>query len=323
MTNPENKPLVGYQELDQGWQVPAPEEQTAGDVSAVPFDFRHSNRLPNSQLALIRALHESYVRILTSSLSLYLQSYVSGSIVNIEQSSYGDFSDRLESPTCIIFMSMHPYEGYGTMEVNHSLLAPVLDKALGGNDKIHTELDREITEIEKGMLEGFFQIISHDLTQAWKTVAPISFAFHTVETDPHLSKRIARTEAIVVIGIELRLGEKVGVANLVIPSITLKRLRHNLDPDATTRRSGSSATEAAIKQKLSDGLKVDVACGLVGSSIRLRDLLSLKPGDLIDLGVACDHRGTVLVNGAAKFNGEVVTDGSKQSIVLDSIELPD
>lgn len=295
------------------------EEHVPADVVPVPFDFRHSNRLPNSQLSLIRVLHESFIRILSSSLSLYLRSFVSGNVVSVEQLSYGDFSEGMQSPTCIMYLSMLPYEGYATVEVNHALIAPILDYVLGGNGKINTELDREITEIEKSMLDGFFRIIPRELSEAWKSVVSITFAFDSLETEPQLSNRIARSEAVVAIAMELRIGDKVGTVNLAIPSITLKMLRHKFDQQSTTRKTGSSETEAVIKQGLSDGLNVDIDCAVAGSGIRLKDLLNLQTGHLLNLGIPCDNRATLLVNGVAKFKGEIIAlEAHKQALVIDS-----
>ena len=293
--------------------------ETGGSDSAVtPFDFRHSNRLPKSQLSLIHVLHDSFCRLLTQSLSLTLRSFVSGNVITVEQFAFGEFSARMQSPTCIVYLSMLPYEGYAAVEVNHSLVAPILDHVLGGNGKIDSELDRELTDIEKGMLEGFFRIIPHDLSEAWKPIASIGFAFDCVETEPLLSNRISRNEAVVVIAMELRIGDKTGKVNLAIPSITLKMLRHRFDQQSTTKRTVSPETEAAIKQKIATGMRMDVDCALVGSRIRLSDLLNLNVGDLVDLGVEFDRRGSLLVNGIPKFRGEVVVEGSKQALVIES-----
>ena len=77
---------------------------------------------------------------------------------------------------------------------------------------------------------------------------------------------------------ELRIGDKAGMVKLAIPSITLKMLRHKFDPQSTIRRSVSPEMETAIKQVVTDGLKLDVDCALVGSRVRLSDLLHLKTG---------------------------------------------
>ncbi len=292
--------------------------EPAGSDAVTPFDFRHSNRLPNSQLTLLHVLHDSFVRLLTQSLSLTLRSFVSGNAMSVEQFTYGEFSAQMQSPTCIVYLSMLPYEGFAAVEINHSLISPILDHVLGGNGKIDSELDRELTDIEKGMLEGFFRIIPHDLTEAWRPIASIGFAYDCVETEPLLSNRISRNEAVVVIAMELRIGDKVGKVNLAIPSITLKMLRHKFDQQSTTKRTVSPEIEAAIKQKVAEELTVDLDCAVVGSRIRLSDLLNLKAGDMVDLGIEFDRKGSLLVNGVPKFRGEVIVEGSKQALVIES-----
>jgi flagellar motor switch protein FliM len=318
MTNLDDNPSKASADgADEEFRASGKNEVVGADT-VVPFDFRHSNRLPNSQLSLIHVLHESFIRTLTSSLSLTLRSFVSGSVLSVDQFSYGEFSARMQPPTCIVYLSMLPYEGYAAVEMNHGLVAPILDYVLGGNGKIDSELDRELTDIEKGMLEGFFRIIPHDLTEAWRPIASIGFAFDCVETEPLLSNRIARNEAVVVIAMELRIGDKVGKVNLAIPSITLKMLRHKFDQQSTMKRSVSPETESAIKQKVCNALKVDVDCALVGARIRLSDLLNLKSGDLVDLGMEFDGRASMLINGVAKFRGEVIVEGSRQSLVIEA-----
>lgn len=320
MTNPDDnlrkgpppaEPDENAQSIDRG-------EPGASDNAVLPFDFRHSNRLPNSQLSILHVLHDSFARLLTQSLSLTLRSFVTGNVVSVDQFTYGEFSTHMQSPTCIVFLSMLPYEGHAAVEINHALIAPILDHVLGGNGKIDSELDRELTDIEKGMLEGFFRIVPHDLTEAWRPIASIGFAFDSVETEPLLSNRISRNEAVVVIAMELRIGDKTGKVNLAIPSITLKMLRHKFDQQSTTKRTVSPEIETAIKQKLAEGLQLDVDCALVGSRIRLSDLLNLKVGDLVDLGIEFDGRGSLLVNGVPKFHGEVIAEGSRQALVIES-----
>src|SRR5581483_9909958 len=259
MTNQDDstRKMAGAPENEEDVQGHDRAELTSPD-GPTPFDFRHSNRLPNSQLSLLHVLHDSFVRLLTQSLSLTLRSFVSGNTISVEQFTYGVFSAQMQSPTCIVYLSMMPYEGYAAVEINHSLIAPILDHVLGGNGKIDSELDRELTDIEKGMLEGFFRIIPHDLTEAWRPIASIGFAYDCVETEPLLSNRISRNEAVVVIAMDLRIGDKVGKVNLAIPSITLKMLRHKFEQQSTTKRTVSPEIEAAIKQKLSEELVVDV-----------------------------------------------------------------
>lgn len=294
----------------------------AGDGSAqsaaVPFDFRRSGQISQSQIQALQFLHEEFVRNLSSSLSLYLRSDVSGQLMSVGQSSFGKLAESLPSPTCILHFTTQPHEGNILLEVNQSLVAPILDCVLGGDGKVDGDPAREITDIEKHMLEEFFHLLGRQLKEAWKPLASVSFAFNGVETYPALSRRMGRDEAIVAVALELRIGEKAGVVNLAIPAIALKLLGSKSDPQATAPKPGSGETAEAIKERLFAGLKLDVECALVGSNIRLRDLLNLKVGDLIDLGIPCDGTAAILVNGVPKFNGEVTVADSRQAVVIQS-----
>jgi len=291
------------------------------ETSVQLLDFRSGERLPQSQLKAVHTLHESFVRNLTSSLSIYLRSEVTGRLINVQPLTFGDFEDSLPVPTCSFRLRVNPYESYALVEMNQSLVAPVLDCVLGGTGKLKVNLDRAISDIEENMLEGLFGMVAHELTQAWKPFAPISFVLDTPIASSLLSGRTARGEAAIAVAIELALGDSTGRVNLAIPSSPLKLhfLGHERQP--SPQRFESRETRLSIAQRVFEGLLVDVEFGLLGSTIRLRDFLGLRAGGVIDLGIACDGTASVLINGTPKFRGEVVHDGHKLEVAIKN-ELP-
>ncbi len=89
-------------------------------------------------------------------------------LVSVEQLSYAEFLDGLPSPTCIVSLGLSPYDGNGVLELNPSLVFPILEMLLGGTGKGSGNIQRDITEIEQKPLDGVFRIILHDLREAWK-----------------------------------------------------------------------------------------------------------------------------------------------------------
>jgi flagellar motor switch protein FliM len=314
-----SKRTLSQQEIDEYFQSSG-KEQGASAPKSVPFDFRRLDRIAKSQLSVIHFLHESFVRTLASSLSLYLRSYVSGNLISVEQMSFADFVDSFSTPTCTVYLTMQPYDGHSLVEINHSLLAPILDHVLGGNGKIKTELNREITDVEETMLEEFFRIIAHDLVDAWKVLVPIQFAVDSLERKPVLSNRIARNEAVVAIAMELRVGESAGMISLAIPSITLKTLHLASDAQRPIAKSGTRDQECAMALGLGDKLQFDLDLALVGATISLGDLSELAVGSVLDLGLKYDGNASVLVNGIPKFTGELLTEDSRRGCVINSCD---
>src|SRR5436305_1595040 len=211
---------LSQEEIDAVFQnMQGRQTELAGAKRAAPFDFRRPDRIAKSQLRAIHQLHDSFVRNLVSSLSAYLRSYVIVNLVSVEQLSYGEFLECLPSPTCIVSLGLKPHDGSAVLELNSSLVFPILETLLGGNGKASATLHREITEIEQHLLEGLFKIILRDLKEAWRAVTVIDFSIESLETEPQFLQILAPSEAVVAIAIEIRLGESIGMMNIAVPSI--------------------------------------------------------------------------------------------------------
>ena len=215
------------------------------EAPAVKFDFRRPDRIPKSQVRAIHLLHDTFVRNLVSSLSAYLRSYLTVNLVSVEQLSYAEFLDGLPSPTCIVSLGLSPYDGNGVLELNPCLVFPILEMLLGGNGKSSTTIQRDITEIEQRLLDGLFRIILQDLREAWKAVTNVDFTIETMETEPQLLHLLAPNEAVVSIGIEVRIGETVGMMNIAMPSIVIKMMRQKFDQQWSVRKTHASESGAA------------------------------------------------------------------------------
>jgi flagellar motor switch protein FliM len=290
----------------------------SAEADAAPFDFRRLDRIPKSQVSSIHFLHETFVRNLSSSLTVYLRSFVSGSLISVEQLPYTDFAEALAMPTCLVYLRMDPYDGHALVEVSPSLIASILDLVLGGNGKVAAELSREITEVEKNLLEGFFQIITRDLRETWNPVVAVAFETSSIETSVQLSGRFVPTEAVVAVAMEMRIGESTGMVNLAIPSLTLKTMGQKFEQQWASHKSENPAAELAIKRKLARSLQVTVECQHSGASITLNDLMNLSVGDIFTLRPGLDETVDVLVNGKPKFKGFLgVSAKNSRTVVLE------
>src|SRR5580693_10782856 len=144
---------LSQQEIDAVFQnTQGRQADRSGSKRAVLFDFRRPDRIAKSQLRAIHQLHDNFVRNLVSSLSAYLRAYLIVNLVSVEQLSYAEFLECLPSPTCIIALGLRPYDGNAVLEMNSSLIFPILEILLGGNGKTLINLQREITEIEQSLL---------------------------------------------------------------------------------------------------------------------------------------------------------------------------
>ena len=237
---------LSQQEIDAVFQsTQGRHTEKAGAKRAALFDFRRPDRIAKSQLRAIHQLHDNFVRNLVSSLSAYLRSYLIVNLVSVEQLClFGVSRDTMPSPTCIASLSLKPYDGNAVLELNSSLIFPILEILLGGDGKLQFSAQREITEIEQVLLDGLFRLILRDLREAWKFVTQIDFAIDTVETEPQFLQILAPTEAVVAVAIEIRIGDSIGMMNIAMPSIIIKMMRQKFDQQWSLRKSASTESRS-------------------------------------------------------------------------------
>jgi len=292
------------------------------ETPAVKFDFRRPDRIPKSQVRAIHLLHDTFVRNLVSSLSAYLRSYLTVNLVSVEQLSYAEFLDGLPSPTCMVSLGLSPYDGNAVLELNPTMVFPILEMLLGGTGKTSASIQRDVTEIEQKLLDGLFRIILHDLREAWKGVTTVEFTIESMETEPQLMHMLAPNEAVVAIGVELRIGETVGMMNIAMPSIVIKMMRHKFDQQWSVRKTRASEAEQMRMLRVLRDASLTLEAVLEGPTLTVRDLLELSEGHLLTLDYPAGRSVEMLVNGAHRFTAQVVSTGKKRACLVERARPP-
>lgn len=305
------------QEIDAVFRSAEGKPEDPAAVKAMPFDFRRPDRIAKSQLRAIHLLHENFVRNLASSLSAYLRSYLTVNLISVEQLSYGEFIEGLPSPTCLVSTGLKPYDGNALIELNPSVVFPILEIILGGKGKSSPNVKREVTDIEQTLLDGLFRIIFNDLRESWKGVTAIDFRAEAVATEPQMLQILAPNEAVVAVAIEIRLGENSGTLNFAIPSINIKMIGQKFDQQWSLRKAESSAEEQARMLRLVRTASMKVQTLLNGPRLLVEDLLSLEEGDVLSFDYSLVRPLTSIVNGVPKFTGRVVNHGNKKAFLIE------
>ncbi len=316
--------LLSQEEIDsvfRNLQGGRPKDDPA--LRAQPYDFRRPDRIAKDQLRAIHLLHDNFARSLASSLSAYLRAYVMVNLISVEQLSFLEFSQCLPAPTCIVSLGLKPFDGNAILELNPQMVYPILEMLLGGNGKTPYKTNREITEIEQSILDGVFRIILHDLKEAWSPISSINFSIESHETEPQLLQILAPNEAVVAVGMEIRIGEVAGMMNLGIPSIIIKMLRQKFDQQWSVRKSESTEEERGRILRLIKPSWLKLDARLVGPTLSVDQMLKLQPGDTLLFDHPLGREFDLIINGDHKFHGRVASNGRKRVFEIQTVHSDD
>lgn len=309
--------VLTQEEIDNVFKKMSGNPASARDqVQAMPYDFRRPDRIPKDQLREIHLLHENFCRNLAGSLSAYLRAYVTVNLISVLQLSYSEFLQCFPSPTSISILSLRPFEGKGILELNPSLVFPIIEILMGGQGKPSSTPKREITEIEQSILEGALRLILKDLREAWTNIANFDLVMEKIETEPQLVQTLSPNEAVVAVGVEVKLGECMGMMNFGVPAIIIKMLRQRFDQRWNQRRVAPSEEERARVFELAQPVNMETDATLDGSAISLRSLIHMRVGDVLALDHPIERPIHVTVNGKHKFTGHISTNGLKKAVTI-------
>ena len=316
--------VLSQQEIENVFksvQQKSPADELAN--RAEPYDFRRPDRIAKDQLRAMHTIHETFARSIGSSLSAFLRAYVAVNIVSVEQLSFAEFSRSLPSPTCLLNLGMVGFDNSALMELNPSIVFPVLELILGGANATASKIEREISEIERAILDSFFRILIKDLKDAWRLVpAALDFRIDGFETDPQLLQILSPNEAVVAISIELRVGEIAGMMNIGIPSIIIKMLGQRMDQHGVRRTELTEGEQSRILRLLRPAaIRVDTR--LTGPTLTVRDLLNLKVDDVLSFDYPVQRPMNVTFNGRRKYLGQIVATGRKRAVELSEFVMID
>jgi flagellar motor switch protein FliM len=272
------------------------------------FDFRFNKRLDkfsNNQLQTLRTLHENFTRLLNNSLSVYLRTRVEATIVSIEQISYGDFIASIGIPSILSIYSMDPLPGSGVVQVDLNLVFSIIDRLLGGPGWFPSKL-RDLTDIERTLMQRFMARMLNSYRESWNYLLTLSLKIEALDSNPQFIPRIIPLDQIVAyVSMELKVGDMAGVMNFCLPYLVMQSIGPQLTDFqwSPTVVAGRGMTEEDIAQltRSVERAGVDLEVELGKTSVSLRELVGLRPGDVVVFDKPTSEPLAVRVNNKEKF----------------------
>ncbi len=134
----------------------------------IPYDFKRPERVGKEQMRSLQSLHEGFGRNFGASMSGLLRSIVEVKLTSVDQLTYSEFVFSLENPTCFNVLRAEPLEGNLILDINPSILYPIIDRMLGGGKDSGSVARRPLTEIELRLVSRITNLFLEELRHAWR-----------------------------------------------------------------------------------------------------------------------------------------------------------
>ena len=274
----------------------------SGEKKIKSYDFRRPDKFSKDQLRAIQMIHESFTRQLTTTMSTMVRSMVSAEIASVDQLAYDEFIRSLVQPTVIGILEMYPFSGNALIEINPNLVFAIIDRMLGGRGEFSGKI-RELTDIERTVVERLLMRMLELLEEAWSTVVDVRFRYENLESNPFFVQICPGTDMVLLVILKLKVSEVEGMVSICIPYFLMEPIMDKLSSQQWFASTGRKTDERSGEyiQKHLGKVRVPVALELGHTVLSVADVLQLSVGDVVKLDEVLGDPLDVRIGNMVKF----------------------
>ncbi|MBW2618310.1 MAG: flagellar motor switch protein FliM [Deltaproteobacteria bacterium] len=287
-----------------GGEIEVETDEVAGGDGVITYDLTNQDRIIRGRMPTLEIINDRFTRLFRASISTALRKVVDISTTSIDMIKFGEFMRSLPVPTSMHIFRMEPLRGYAIMVIETRLVFNLVDSFFGGTGKSDIKVEgREFTPIENRLTKRVVEMVLSDLEQAWHPVYEVELLYSRSEVNPQFAVIVPPTDVVVVIKFDLEMEQTAGTIMVCIPYSTIEPIRNKL-------YAGFQSDQLEVDHEWMLRFKTQLGQALVNITVELgrteitgRDLLDLKPGDVIQLDQDVSDAVLVKVEGVPKFKG--------------------
>ena len=290
-----------------------PSDDPAVDASRFPLktECQPELLLPH-QNELAREAFEEFLNALSAQLGGYLSAPIEFRFVSSRQSQLASLPTG-DAGSYRVPLELQAIPGQAYLILSRDIASAALELMLGAPAEVPAEPRESFSDLDLHVLGSLIELIAGELRTSWQSLGGATFkpVFST--------EKNARVEpngqSVLEMCAEVTLRGCTGSLQFVVPSLLIRLASDNTVESATTP---ASPPRDSVEDAL-DSASVRIDAVLRGSDIRIRDLLRLKPGMVLELPCEAGTSMECQVNGIVKMRGSLVADGSSVAFQIQEI----
>ena len=270
------------------------------------YNFKRPDKFSKDQLRALETIHESFARNCGLLFTSFLRTNVEIDVVSVDQLTYNELVRSMPRPISVGIIEGQPFVGQMLLGISHEVTMCIIDRMLGGTGSNRSK-PKDLSDIESNMMQRTFGKVLKHLSDSWKGIAPVKYNLKAFEESYHLIQITPPGEIVAAITLEVTIGNQdSGLISLCYPYPMLEYYIESLSSSHlfSTKDSQQDESEPTFEKELLEKMhyaKVPVAVLVGGTSMSVRQMLELKPNDVIRLDRLAGSDLLLCLNHKPKF----------------------
>jgi len=298
------------------------DDEEFADGEARNYDFTTQDRIVRGRMPTLEMVNERYARLFRISIFNMLRRSAEISVGGVQMLKFSEYVHSLFVPTSLNMVRIKPLRGTALFVLDPRLVFMIVDNYFGGDGRFHAKIEgREFTPTELRVVEMILEQVFIDLKEAWAPVMQLDFVKQNSEVNPQFANIVSPSEVVVVNTFHVEIEGGGGDFHITMPYSMLEPIRELLDAGVQSDRDDTDDRWAeSLREEVKTSM-VSLSCTLAETEISLRDIMEMKPGDVIPLDVP--DLVTMNAEGVPVFRGKYgVSRGSMAVKIVEQITFP-
>jgi flagellar motor switch protein FliM len=319
--------VLSQNEIDQLFHAISAGEPFAEEILGEPeqkvrvYDFSKANKFSKEQIRTLHIIFEALSRQMSTYFSGILRTLCEVNVVSVEEQIFKEFNNSLPTPVVLALLGLTPLQGSLLMSVSPVVAYGIINRLFGGSGK-SGESDRTFTEIELAVLERILRQFLPLMVEPWEKITKVDPVLERLETSSQFTQIVNLNEAAAIITMQLKTGDMDGFINFCLPHIAIEPIAKQLT--TTLMFSGKLKARVVgdnsfvIQQRILN-TSLNITAILAETKMTVEDILSLRPGDVIQLDNTTNDLIKIKVEHLTKAFGKLGVRNHKYAIKLTKI----
>lgn len=279
------------------------------------YDFSNPVFMTENEMRQIRIRHEQFIHHLGARLSMFLRMDFGMKMAKLYTSHYKKYIESIPNPTHISLFRLEQFTGVGIVDVNPRLAMTMVDRLLGGAGHSIRE-ERYLTELETVLVEDVIRLILEQWCRQWEDMFELNATIIGAESNGRFLQTSPHDAIILVLAIECTLGDCTEMIQIGIPYYTIEPVIKKMQQEAKKYSAGSSGAKNSHWWMSYNSIRVPVAAEWPAFDCSVRDLLGLRPGDVLELPKQLLDNTQIRFKNSVHFLGRVGVQEGKVAVEI-------
>lgn len=279
------------------------------EITIEKYDFSNPVCLAEKDLRQIKMRYEKLLNYVAARLSMFFKIDFGLTMKGLETMQYSKLLSSMSNPTHTTLFNIKNLKGVGILDMNTRLAMSMVNRILGGKIENISE-ERYLTEIETSLINDIILIIMEEWGKQFPECSELTTTIIGHENNPRFLQTASSNTMMVTLFAEAKFGECVQTIQLALPHAMLEPIVKKIQ-EAEKQYVANAEEKNTQWIPAYDQIKLPLFAEWDISQVTLKDILSLRPGDILQMPHNSVNRTLLKLKNKRQFVGELGLEKEK------------